>query len=730
MFKKAAFINFAVVLLVSLGLAFWTLVAWSDKEMTQDYAWLEEPSQVQSPHGDQLVSVEADFTYDLDRESAALTVDLKQGALWLATLAGELKASVDVGFARVESEGALAYVQLEDDRLQVYSLLHPVRVVFVNEGQDLNELWVPTGHRMSIEAAQVTSTLSKLRLTKLIKEFPVFSWELSELSGLAQEVEEGIDRVYADRQAGQELYLASLAEPRAVAGFASSVQERWFRFRGAVTLLSHAEQSLENESRDDVFARLLYSLLNEDKSASRLLLVRWMNYEHSVEDLQELQNGLFYTLPGDTFYSLKQASTELLSTQDSGLERLRLEFHDIESLLKSARLVEASSAYQRYAQSFQSDLGAGRFDDLIYLEDISREYLLLERLLRGNSIFYKVSDLQLLSSLEDKILTLSPSGQDLDEERLAFVQSRLRFLANLFDFVEQGRVTPQEAAAVASDLLFSAEAYLGDTSSEVAVQSFFKSELEKYQVLTQFIRSPEFNSLAEFDDAFAEFEKKLQNLDELSEYLQNVRVGEGTEFSELSLEDATAQVEAALRRNGLQVARILHLGDAGNRLFELQGARLAGYALEANYDRETQILYELHVEGLSFASGLSLSSAEAVIEQAFSDSSGSNEPDLDIQTNEVFSPAERVALDRAESTLIDLGFHEDLELEISDLERDLFHFEALYEEHSIMVQGTLDLAGQRLSDLIFELDDVSYPLPNISLKSFGVALEATVGGLK
>jgi hypothetical protein len=115
--------------------------------------------------------------------------------------------------------------------------------------------------------------------------------------------------------------------------------------------------------------------------------------------------------------------------------------------------VEAGQAYFEYKTEFQTALDSGAFDSAEGLLDISREYVILEQMLRSNAVFYDTDSVTLLEALEEKILTLAGSDQDLDEERQAFVQSKLRFLSNLFSFVEDKKLGI-EVASTANELIF------------------------------------------------------------------------------------------------------------------------------------------------------------------------------------------------------------------------------------------------------------------------------------
>ncbi len=656
-----------------------------------------------------------------------LDVDLMQGEMLFATLAGDVTVSVSTDFARVDSQNNMAYVSLEDANMEVYALQHPSSVTFTLQGEDLNSIPVPTGHRVKVSGSKISSTIGRLRLTKLSKEFPAFALDeddltkklVSEIMALEKAYETSSLNFLNDLQVNSEFGPAQI-------GFASKFSDGVQGFEQVVTVLPHANARLESNIEEEVLTYSMSNLLFGDKVAGDAWLLQWSQMPHNLAELQDLYASLFFVLPGDELYSVKSSAAEVVYSSDDAFTSLRRQYQEIENLVQRASLVQAEAAYDAYKAEFLANL------DL--LDDLSREYILLELLLRDNELFYTVEDTELLTALEVKILSFAGSDQDLDEERQAFIQSKLRFLGNLFDFVIEKVISPVEATDLANELLFQAESYMSDVSSQVAVSEYFESELAAYELSIQFMTSPEFYSYESFDEGLLAYGKKVDDLNELNNYLQNLRTGQ-IENEDLdpgpNEDDAIDEVEKALKNNEIQFATVVSLGDAANRLFEIVGARTGGYAFDANYDRETGILYDVVADDVRFSTGILLESASEVITLALEEEIVVEEVE-EVETVEVESSlAEGVALDFVESQFEEAGLNlDDFEISLTDLESNLFSFSGVISSANLPVSGVYISDTGRVMGVVWEYNELPQTFPDVDLEQLEGAIMATYEALE
>ncbi len=742
--RKGILLNGLVLALLAAGCAGISFLSFPAEGQTIEQGWTQEGSL----QFDQDLNVTEAGTFRLngrdsltllpstqaavhfDEENKELSVNLVKGGVIFSTLADDFTVSVLTPFARVDSQHSSAVVLLGEDaqELNVYAVNHPSLVTFLGTKGELNALNVPNQYRMKVPASKVTDLLSRLRLTKLTKEFPVFEIKEGDLETSVTELLSATQSAYDDSSVA---FLNQLQDRSdfgpALTGFGGAVHEGYTSFRDALTVLPTAEEHLQEIRKDEALNFAMTNYLYGDAGVGKVWLDQWTAAAQDTEEVQTLYSSMFFVLPGDELYPVKAAAAQILYPQEDPLSSLRRQYAQIESLLERASQVDAEQAYQDYQTQFEAALDAGSFDDISTLADVSREYTLLELMLRGNAVFYTADSTQLLSDLEEKILALAGSSQDLDEERQAFVQSKLRFLDKLFSFVEDKKVSVEEGTDLANELIFEANTYLNSISTQVAVTSYFKTQLEKDQLSVAFMNSPEFYTYPSFEEGLLAYQAKQADLTELNSYIQNIRAGEG-EVATMSLEEAKAQVEKDLITHAIQYSEVVSLGDSSYRLFEVKGARTGGYAFETKYDRETQILYDVKVEDVRFSTGLKLEDANEVIKEAMANQEVPEDEEDGVQGSNISasSPSltESVALEVVKSQFEAVGLKADnFVFTVVDLDENTFSFEGAMLAVSVPVSGSYDADSQKVSEIVWQWSGTPQTLADTDLASFEAALQ-------
>ncbi len=747
--RKGLILNGLVLALLAAGVAGFSFVAFPAQGISTTQGWQMDGEMV----FDQNLQTTTDSAARLNgRDSVTLlgnsegsvhyeestqtvTVNLVSGGVIFSTLADDFQVSIVTPFARVSSQHSTAVVALSEDSkaLTVYAVTHPSLVTFTTASGDLNALSVPSNYRMKIPASKVTDLLGKLRLTKLTKEFPVFALMDGDLSAAMTTVLTAVQKAYDDSSVA---FLNEVQEESdfgpALSGIGGTVYDSYRSFRNALTVLPTAQTHLEEIRKEDALIFAMTNYLYGDASTAQLWLTEWSAATQDAAEVQKLYSSLFFVLPGDQLYPVKAAAATILYPQEDPLTALRRQYGQIESLLDRASQVEAQQAYLDYQTQFEMALEAGSFDDASTLSDVSREYTLLELMLRSNAVFYNVNSTQLLSDLEEKILALAGSSQDLDEERQAFVQSKLRFLDNLFTFVEEKKVSVSDATDLANELIFEANVYMGSITIQVAVTDYFKTQLQEDELSVGFMNSPEFYSYASFEEGLVAYKAKQADLVELNAYIQNIRAGE-TEVASLSAEEAQLAVEVDMNTHGIQFSSVVSLGDTANRLFEIKGARTGGYAFETKYDRETQILYDVSVADLRFSTGLNLADANTVIKEAMASQDIPEETDSGETETDAASSAsltETVALNLVKSQFeaADLD-PDDFVFTVVDTADNTFTFEGTLTVANLPVSGSYDADTKKVTEIVWQFSSTLQTLPDTDLTNFEAALLATYEAL-
>lgn len=742
--KKAELIN--QVLLAGLSLIFgaWTFLAYGPEEADLRKFWEGNLNFNQEITASEKVFISAEGRDSLtlmpgavasvsyDETNQKLNVDLKDGEVLFAALAGDFSVTVSTAFMRVDSHESEGYISFDKEKnsAEVYSVLHPSTVTFLTNGNALNAISVPSGNYIKVPASKVTDKLSKLLLTKLVKEFQFFEFKNQDLSEGIQAELAAITDEYAKYSTD---YLVELSKNREsgplLSGLGSNFYAIFYKVREILTILPHAEENLLGKKRETA---LLYSMSNGydgNSEREKFWLDVWQSYDTDMEEIKNLRADLFFVLPGDNLYQVKSAADTLSTDFEDFFANLVRRYNEIEDLILEAKETEASGAYLAYKTLFESGLASGAFNDSTKLAEWGRQYLLIEILLRKNSIFYDKESVELLSKLEEKILSLSSGDQNLNEEKQAFVQSKIRFLENLFDFVLERKISIEKATELANQLILESQDYLNSINTEVAVSSYFKQKLVDFELAVQFMNSAEFRSYNNFEEGLAAFKAKLEDLVKLNEYIQKIREGTAVLESSIPLDEAMKTAMLDLNKNGVLFKEIKSLGDSSNRLFEIVGGKISTYSFEANYDRETKILYDISLGSIRFNTGIALESFKNTVLQAVKteDYESESEEENTIQES---SLTESVALDYAKSQFKKIGLDtEKFKIILVDLDKNLFSFEGYVTEQKIKVYGTFDANSLKVSEITWDFNGEINTLPDMDLKELENAVDASYKAL-
>lgn len=673
----------------------------------------------------------AEASVSWDETSEHMNVELTKGGVFFATEANDFSVSVNAGgIVRVDSQESVAYVELaEDGNVTVYGLSHPSLLNLMEGETVLNALFVPSEMKIEVPPSKVVSSLSRLRLTKLSKEFKAEEWD--DLNQEAESVWDEAKLNYTESAVAYSDYLQEAIQFGPIqSGLGATLYRSYESFQTAATVLPTAKERLKEDRKEKLLTYAMSHLLFGDASKGQEWVERWKKESHELEEIETLYSNLFYVLPGDELYPIKTATISMAFDKDATLTALRRQFLEIESLLARGESVDAQTALKAYQGTVTEALESGVFDDSEMSDELAREYLLLERLLRENADFYDVQYVELLSAMEEKILALAAGDTDLHEERQAFVLSKIQFLNRLFDFVTQRQVPVDAASDLASELLFTAQSYMTTIPSTVAVREWYEEELDRADLAIAFMNSPEFYSYSDFTTGLEAFAAKQDDLEDLQAYIQQIRSGNDEDVaSTITLEEATEEVRRSFTTNAISYLSAESQGDAGYRLFDIVGGKVDQYSFEASYDREGQLLYDLVIEGqVRFTTGILLSDLRKVVEQALSETSLEVEDETPVSVES--SQADALALTQVEAAFefenLDTN---NFKFSVIDREAGRFAFEGLITRHNLSIEGEFNLETGKVSQVKWDYNGTSQSLPSMALSQLEGAVQAVYEAL-
>jgi len=745
--KIAQILNSSLVIALAIAIGAWTLLANpADGAETSDL-WIFDgaiafdeqikPSElvtvVRNERDSLTLTPGADAVLQWDEENEHVDVLLSSGGVLFSTQANDFSVSVHTDTVRVDSQESMAYVKrTEDGSVEVYGLSHPSLLTFTQNGLALNALFVPNGMMIGVPESKVTQTLERIRLTKLSKEFRSEEWESDDFDEAVLSAWSEAKFRYTEQSVAYSQEVQSdLNFGPSQSGLGATLNGFYENFKDFATVLPTAKERLAETRKENILVYAMSNLLFGEVTKGDQWVDEWAAKDHSLEEIESIYSDLFFVLPGDELYSVKTAAISLAFDQEASLASMRRQFLEIESLLARGESADAQSALRDYQKTVKEALDSGVLDDPDNLNALSREYLLVELLLRENSDFYNVEYASLLMDMEEKILTLAGDDTDLDEERQAFVLSKIQFLNELFDFVVDRRVSVEEASDLANELLFTAEDYLALISSDVAVRDWYEDELERADLAIAFINSPEFYSYADFETGLAAYAAKEQDLEDLQNYIQEIREGNGLELEVgITLDEALAEVRQAFTFEAISYLTAESQGDSGYRLFSIVSGKVDEYEFEASYDREGMLLYDLVIaDQIRFSTGVLLSDLRNVIEQALSETPLLEDSEEDLVAGEE-SLTDGLAIVQAEEAFEAEGFEvEDFTIEVLDRDAGLFSFEGLITGYDLPIRGEFSLESAMVMETTWDLGPETHSLPDMALSQLEGAVSAVYKAL-
>lgn len=653
-----------------------------------------------------------------------ISLTLEGGAMWISNMGGVLDLMLETDNFMFQNVDGYYYVEKQADNVFAYAYKHPLRVHFLDEQDNsLNSYLLPEGYYGVYEESSVTSVVSDLRYAKLTKEYPFYS--------LADEqyLEFWDDFVVID----DSRYVEILSEFKTLVrrnydvyyeggGFLAKIGDAMRFLREYLTFIdAKKDQWIEQDTLRSLNSALYLSVKGEEEEAVDILLAMeegTVDSDYYKEYLNYLNVVLNNSLYSDELYAVKDYLRSLLwgSTEEGEIVILRERLNEMYDLVNEGKVTDAKEAFSDYERGWFSFLAMSVSELSPYRKDVSEERELLSVFLQQESGFYSAKYFDLLENFEQAVVKVAVSGADLDEERQAFVSDKIKVLNNIEDLLRVNGIEVEDATEVMLLLLDSAEVLMDEIASEAAILSYFEEQLAEAMLVLQFINSAEYTGLSgTFDERFEAYLEKQADVEELQEYLQAIHLGVD-EGSELTLTEAKDIVYGALDSIGVSYDAVTSLGDSAYRLFEIEGASVNEVSFEARYDREGELIYDLSVGDVEFATGVNLDDLSEVVLGLFEESDTTTEttdsgpqvaPDED--NGRDLSYSEELAI----SMLIDYLADYDVEIleehVISwDLDQNIFYVqgEGILAE-DVEVEFFVNASEDQVTDIVVAGEDVS-----------------------
>jgi hypothetical protein len=674
---------------------------------------------------------------DLTADPYQIKATLVEGSVWLSDLHEIADLYVRTLQVGVQPENAATHVAYDGDEVQIFSAHHPARVSFLgSQGEALNDYLLTEAHQVKIRESSLNpASIGSLRYTKLTKEYPfVFKdeddWEDVWEGSLETDIER-LDKGYS-------AFLSNLKRTGEVGSapgtFGYSLSEGYKKVRSWLTFDKSYLMEVEESDDLDVLYQALYLIQHDRDSEALERLSRFQAVADQFESDKELEDlvTVFQAVEwGNEFYPVKTLLREvqLAASPDKtmvSLVFLRDRLNEIYDVLDLGERGNAKAALLEYNQEWQNLMNIAGSEMAEHIQNLTEERQILQNLLFREDTFYSSESYSVLSALEDRILNLTAQEYDLNEERQAFVQDKIRLLARLIALVDEGLVGVKAGGDMGLQLVTEAQTLMQAITTEVAVTGYFQERLDEFELKVAFIQSPEF-ILGEgsFDERYDSYLNKESDLDDLSSYVSGL--GGDAPVEDINEVDALGEAETALRMaqvafDSLELIQ-LPREDQDFRLYKIVGGHVALIEFEANYDRLTRLVYDLSVEGEAFSSGVKVENLLEAITKATSDEFtrfGEDTGELDEQVVQVqLTPVEKLAADLAQKNFNDADG--DLEVELGDvtvvsLDENLFGMMTMTQSRSgeFMVDFVYNMESGEISQIVADKEGVSFVVEGIA----------------
>lgn len=693
---------------------------------------------------------------DLEASPMVLKAELVSGSVWFSDLQGVGDFTFETSRFRVQLENASAHMSYDGDTVTVFAAHHPVRVSFLSVPAEdevpfvLNHYLVTESHRVEVAESEISSKVAQLRYTKLTKEYPfVYVDPATWSSEWTSALQEDLDRM-AQEYGRFVSFLRRNGEPGYEEGSVMyRLQGGWKSLRSLFVFDQDHLADLEEADGVSALYQALYLILENQDSAAIERLQRFQGLTLNFDEVETLEPliQVFQGVNVDSdFYPVKELLRDLrvnAAPEDEqlalSLRFLRERLNEVYDLLDQGDLSDAKAALTQYNAQWQILIEKSGTQLVDAVQTLTEERQILQNLLYREPIFYDVEPYNVLTALEGRILNLTAKEYDLNEERQAFVQDRIEVLFQLISLVDDGRVGMEQGTDLGHQLIEESQELIRDLTTEVAIVSgFFVPTLNEMSLKLQFLNSPDY-LLGEgtLDQKFEIYLSKEEDLNDLSEYILGLKEEEST--TSITLDEALDQASADLEAAGVSYIALFPLGDVDYRLFEIEGGRIANTDFEANYDRDTQIVYDLRVQGDSFSTGVKLENLYEAVDQT-SQSDVTDEIDSTSTTaaaieEESLSPVESLAISLVRRSLeaetgLDLS---EAQITIVDLEGNLFDVELILTRNTmetIVVTFRYAAEDNVLFDVVGEGEGQKFDVEDVEVATLDTSVFAAWDALQ
>lgn len=523
-------------------------------------------------------------------------INLKQGRIWLNSLYSNLATQINTEVVQLSAEPGIFDIKYHNGTLDVTAFRRSIQVSFLG-----NRLIVPEARQISIAEAKIknaSETISKLRYSKLLKEFPYFAAEKPDEWTLKNQQD---DKIFLE--AYKKKLFDEIQEDGSVLGLDES--SMFFKFgslmKNAGVIFTFDEEKKEKKKialisdyiDDAAYATVIGKLdlanrrLGQFESFVAQLDNNIKNYSGWQNALALKADRFAFVQPQDDLFEVKIVLRQL--TGEPSIPLLQAAFNDVLDIAAAGTDQETEqktvTALRKFATVVSGTLN--KISDFRLAEDIFFASVILNDFLSRNTDLLREEFLKTAELFEKTYLALIENKEQADDQRQFFISEKLKSIATLKSLIEKGNIPFQDGRKSILLIASQIEA-LQPTFSDKAVLAYFQEQLNSLKPFIAFLRSQDASRVhGSFQESFGEFVERIDEYKKITELLLGAEGG--VNISASRREELAGIVAADFTQLEITDVQILLPDDEDEARVKVINAKFEGKKMLATYDTSRKV---------------------------------------------------------------------------------------------------------------------------------------------
>lgn len=536
----------------------------------------------------------ADFTLSETADyGKKLLIQPKTGRFWINSKNSLLFAEIVTPGVRITAEPGIFDIQYGTGALSLTAHRRSMQVEFLD-----NKLILPEGRAMTLQESRIakdSGIISRLRYSKLSKEFPYFEKESPDAWTKANQDD---DKIFNEEVREKFIQKTKKRGPKTGGELKNSLHKAGLLF----TFDSNRRSEKEAEFALDFFDSAVYAMVVGNRQLAEEMLSQFNFMATQLGSAnsflhKEAARRLSLLAFVNPYEPLFDAAANLRKISGADvLSALHVVFNDV--LDTSAVGTDAETQtrtltmLRRFGSLAAEQLGGIRNQNSA--DDVFYEYVVLNDFLARNPLLLREEFLKILEKFERSNLKLIASREEADDQRQFFISEKLKKI-RVIEHLMSNTDMPFQDARKAILLIASHIDALQPAVSDSAVLAYFEDQMSSFAPLIAFLRSSDAERLhGSYKESFSDFKVIQDELKKVTELLSSAVGGE--QISAFRREELASIVAADFGPAGIKDVKILLPEIEADPRVRVTNAVLEAESFTAVYDTMQKVFSEIVIE--------------------------------------------------------------------------------------------------------------------------------------